>query len=116
MGLHHCNYSKKNNNESWLNNVSDGENQASYAKKDKCPTDVLQKFRRYESVNLIRLKQTSKLITYSGSNNARTGEAIKRAKKDFSTDLHFLVDETARDAKILNAISAIETDRIDDIF
>ena len=96
--------------------MSDGKNQASHVKKDKCPTDAPRKFRRYESVNLIRMKQTAKLITKSVTNNAKTGEPIKRAKKDSSINLNFLVDETARDVKILNAISAMEADRIDDIF
>ena len=43
-------------------------------------------------------------------------EAIQRAEKDFALDLHLLVDETLRDAKTLNAISAIETGRIENIF
>ena len=42
---------------------------------------------------------------------------IEKAEKDFSIDLLLLeVDETAGDVEFLNAISAIETDRIEDIF
>ena len=43
-------------------------------------------------------------------------QTIKRAEKDFSLDLPLLVDETARDVKILNAISAIENDPLESIF
>ena len=43
-------------------------------------------------------------------------EAIERAEKDFALDLHLLVDETLRDVTTLNAISAIETGRIENIF
>ena len=48
--------------------------------------------------------------------NESTEEAIKKAGKDFALDLPLLVDETARDIKILNAIAAIEKQQLDNIF
>ena len=50
---------QQNNNESWINNnQSDGENQISRAKQEKCQTSALRRFRKHATVNLIRLKQT----------------------------------------------------------
>ena len=46
----------------------------------------------------------------------RTAERMKKAEKDFTFDLPLLVDETARDEKILNAITAIEKDQLESIF
>ena len=48
--------------------------------------------------------------------NEHTKETIKRAEKDFALDLPMLVDETARDVKILSAIAALEKDQPEDIF
>ena len=46
----------------------------------------------------------------------RTAETIKKAKKDFALDFPLLVDETAQDEKILNAITAREKDQLESIF
>ena len=46
----------------------------------------------------------------------KTAEAIQRAERDFALDLTLLVDETARDIKILNAIAAIGKQQLDSIF
>ena len=73
-------------------------------------------FKKYESVNLIRRKQTAKLNTMEKQHNEKSTEAIQRTENDFALDFPLLVDETARDVKILNAISAIEADRIENIF
>ena len=40
----------------------------------------------------------------------------QKSQKDFALDLPLLVDETARDVKILDAIAAIEKQQLDDIF
>ena len=48
--------------------------------------------------------------------NEKTAEAIQRAERDFALDLPLLVDETARDIKILNAKAAIEKQQSDSIF
>ena len=77
---------------------------------------MLRKFRKPESVNLIRLKQTAKQNTLQEAQNEKTSEAIKKAEKDFSMDLPLLVDETARGTKILYAITALETGQSDSIF
>ena len=108
---------QQNNNESWLhNNQSDGESEVSRTKQDKCPKNALNKFKKHETINLIRLKQTVKKNSPSTNQNESTEEAIKRAEKDFALDLPLLVDETARDVKILNAIAAIEKQQLDNIF
>ena len=107
---------QENVNESWRNPSSDGESQISQLIQEKCPTTVLRKFLKHESVNLIRLKQTAKLNTLQEVQNEKTSEAIKKAEKEFSMDLPLLVDETARDTKILDAIIALETGRSDNIF
>ena len=99
-----------------LKQHSGQESKASYVKRDTCPTDVLRKFRRYESINLIRLKQTAKLNQHGEAKNEKTAEAIRKAEKNSLMNLTLLVDETARDVKILNAILVVETDRIKDIF
>ena len=67
-------------------------------------------------MNLIRLKQTAKKNLLSADQNDNTEDAIKRVEKDFALDLPLLVDETARDIKILNAIAAIENQQLDSIF
>ena len=48
--------------------------------------------------------------------NEHTEKTIKRAEKDFAFDLPMLVEETARDVKILSAIAAVETNQPEDIF
>ena len=48
----------ENIHESWINASSDSENQVSQLQKEKCPTNVLRRFKKHKSVNLIRLKQT----------------------------------------------------------
>ena len=64
----------------------------------------------------MRLKQTVKTNTLDDEHNERTEETIKRAEKDFALDLPMLVEETARDVKILNAITAIERNQIEEVF
>ena len=108
---------QQNNNESRLhNNQSDGESETSRTKQDRCPTNALKKFKKHETENLIRLKQTAKKNSLSTDQNENTEEAIDKAEKDFALDLPLLVDETARDIKILNAIAAIEKQQLDSIF
>ena len=48
--------------------------------------------------------------------NERTEETIKKAEKDFALDLPMLVEETARDVKILSVITAFERNQIEEIF
>ena len=108
---------QQNNNESWINNnQSDGESQISRAKQDKCPTNALRRFRKHETVNLIRLKQTAKMNTLNTEQNEKTAEVIKKSEKDFALDLPLLLDETAQDVKILNTIAAIEKQQLENIF
>ena len=93
---------QQNNNESWINNnQSDGESHTSRAKQDECPTNALRRFRKHVTVNLITLKQTEKKNTLDSEQNEKTADVIKKAEKDFALDLPLLVDETARDVKIL---------------
>ena len=84
--------------------------------QDKSPTNALKTFRKHETENLIRLKLTAKINTLDSKQNEGTTETIKRAKNFFSLDLQLLVDEIARDVKILNAISAIEKGQLESIF
>ena len=108
---------QQNNNESWINNnQSDGESQISRAQEEKCPISALRRFRKHETVNLIRLKQTAKINTLNTEQNEKTSEVIKKAENDFALDLPLLVDETARDIKDLNAIAAIEKQQLESIF
>ena len=108
---------QQNNNETWTNkNQSDAESQISRAKQDKCPTNTLRNFRKHETVNLIRLKQTAKTTTLNTEKNEKTVEVIKKAEKDFALDLPLLVDETARDVKNLNTRAAIEKQQLESIF
>ena len=44
-----------------------------------------------------------------------TAEAIQKAEKNFAMDLPMLVKETARDEKILKAISALEVSQMESI-
>ena len=66
-------------------------------------------------MNLIRLKQTAKQNTLPANRNDKIAETIKKAEKDFAMDLPMLVEEMAQDAKILDAIIALETGKLDDI-
>ena len=43
-------------------------------------------------------------------------QKLKKAENDFALDLPLLVDETARDVKILNTIAAIEQQQLESIF
>ena len=54
--------------------------------------------------------------TMDSEQNESTAEAIKKAEKNFALDLPLLVDETARDIKILNTIAAIEKQQLESIF
>ena len=108
---------QQNNYESWLSdNLSGNESQVSYVKQQKCPVNALKKFRRHETLNLISLKQTVKANTMETDHKERTTEIIKKAEKEFALDLPLLVDETARDVKILITITGIETDQLESIF
>ena len=81
---------QQKNNESWVNNnQSDGESQTSRATQDKCPTNALRRFRKHETVNLIRLKQTAKMNTLNSEQNEKTAEVMKKAEKDFALDLPY---------------------------
>ena len=106
----------ENIHESWINVSSDNESQISHLKTEKCPTNILKKFKKHESVNLIRLKQTAKRNTLPEERNEKTAEMIKKAEREFAMDLPMLVEETAQDAKILDAIIALETGNRDGIF
>ena len=64
-------------------------------------------------MNLIRLKQTAKQNTLPENRNEKTAETIKKAGKDFAMDLPMLVEETAQDVKIQDAIIASETGKLD---
>ena len=108
---------KQNNHESWIvQNSSDTESQTSNVRQEKCPTNAIKRFRKHETVNLIRLKQTVKPNTLDDEHTERTEETIKRAEKDFALDLPMLVEETARDVKILSAITAIERNQTEKFF
>ena len=76
-------------------------------RQEKCSTNALKKFRKHETVNLIRLKQTVKTNTMDVEQNEHTEETIERAEKDLALDLPMLVAETARDVKILSSIAAL---------
>ena len=80
----------ENIHESWISNPSDNESQVSHLKTEKFPISILKKFKRHESVNLIRLKQTAKLTTLPEDRNQKTAETIRRAEKDFALDLPLL--------------------------
>ena len=71
---------QQNNHESWLNS-SDGESQVSHQQHEKCPTSVLNKFKKHQSVNLIRLKQTAKRNTMELERKEKTAEAIQRTSR-----------------------------------
>ena len=86
----------ENIHESWLNTSSDNESQISHIKTEKCPTNILKKCKKHESINLeIRLKQTAKQNILPEERNEETAETIKGAERDFSMDLPLLVEETA---------------------
>ena len=107
---------QQNNYESWITQSSDTESQTSNVRQEKCPTNAIKKFRKHETINLIRLKPTVKTNILDDEHNERTEETIKKAEKDFALDLPMLVEETARDTKILNAITAVEKNQIEEFF
>ena len=108
---------QQNNHESWIiQNLSDNESQVSNIRQEKYPTNALKKFHQHETVNLIRLNQTVKTNTMDDEPNEHTVETIKGAKKYIALDLPMLVDETARDVKILSAIAALEKNQPEVIF
>ena len=48
---------QQNNHEFWVvQNLSDNKSQVSNIRQGKCPTNAFKKFRKHETVNLIRLK------------------------------------------------------------
>ena len=106
----------ENFHESWINVSSDNESQISHLKTEKYPTNILKQFKKHESVNLIRLKQTAKRNTLPEDRNEKTAEMIKKAEREVAMDLPMLVEETAQDTKILDAIIALETGNRDGIF
>ena len=62
------------------------------------------------------MKQTAKQNVLPEERNEKTAETTRRAERDFSMDLPLLVEETAQDAKILDAIIALEAGKEDGIF
>ena len=108
---------QQNNHESCIiQNSSDRESQVSNVRQAKCLTNALKKFRKHKTVNLIRRKQTVKANTMDDDQNEHSEETTKRAENDFALDLPMLVDETARDVKILSAIAALEQDQPEYLF
>ena len=67
--------------ESWINASSDSESQISHVKTEICPTNILRKFKKHESVNLIRLKQTAKQNTVPENRNERPQRRSTGQKK-----------------------------------
>ena len=68
---------QQNNHESWVvQNLSDNESQVSNISQEKCPTNAIKKFRKHETVNLVRLKQTVKTNTMDDEHNENTEETI----------------------------------------
>ena len=67
--------------------------------------------KKHETIKLICLKETVILNTMEMERNEKTTEAIQNAEKNFALDLPLLVEETARDDKILRAIATIEADQ-----
>ena len=59
-GQHHSGEFIEAVHESGINASSDSESLASQLKQEKCPTSLLIKFRKHDSVNLYRLKKTAK--------------------------------------------------------
>ena len=57
-----------------------------------------------------------KTNTLDDEHNERSEETIKKPEKDFAVDLLMLVEETARDEKLLNAITAVEKQNVEEIF
>ena len=108
--------SYENNHESWNNASSDNESQINQSKTEKCPTNILRNFQKNESRNFIRLKQTVKQNILPEDRNKITAEMIKKADKDFCMNLPSLVEMTAQDTKMLDAIISLESGRPDDIF
>ena len=80
------------------------------------PNKRPEKVKKHERGNLIQLKQTAKLNAMETKQKNKTAEAIQKAEKNFALDVPMLVEETARDVKILNAISALESNPIESIF
>ena len=62
------------------------------------------------------MKQTVKTNNLDDEHNERTEETIKKAEKDFALDLPMIIEETAKDTKILSAITAVEKNQIEEIF
>ena len=54
------------------------QNQTSIVRQEKCPTSALKKFRKHETVNLIRLKQTVKTNTLDDEHNERAEEKSRK--------------------------------------
>ena len=84
--------------------------------KRKIPPSALKKFLNNETVSLILLRQRAKLNTIEAEENEKTTEAIQNAEKKFAFELTLLVEETARDVKILSAIATIKADQADNTF
>ena len=76
---------QQNNHESWISNNSGGESHANHVKQDRCPTAMLRKFKRHETMNSIRLEQTAKIHTEA--NDVKTTDSIRTAETDFASDL-----------------------------
>ena len=72
---------QQNSHESWLGqNLSDNKSQVSTVKQEKSPTNALRKFRKHDTVNLIRLKETVKTNTIDDEHKSENIER-KQIKK-----------------------------------
>ena len=71
----------ENIHESWNNASSDSESQISHVKTEKCPTNILRKFKKHESVNLIRLKQNAKQKTLTENRNKKNRRDNQKGRK-----------------------------------
>ena len=96
-----------------MNDVSSESDDYSVIKKERserCPTAILKKYPKHETVNFIKLKQYAKTNTLSDQLNEQTGNTIKKVEKEFAIDLDLLANESAKDNRIMGAITAIENE------
>ena len=74
----------------------------------RCPTSILRKYPKHETVNFIKLKQYAKPNMLSDEMNERTENTLKKVERDFTIDLELLANESTKDHRIMGTITAIE--------
>ena len=91
-----------------ISSESDDYSVVNRERSERCPTSILRKYLRHETVNFIKLKQYAKPNMLSDELNERIGNTLKKVENEFTINLELLANESVEDHRIMGTITALE--------